>query len=347
MLFKRGKIIAKQDSNIIEDSEFESALMNNRSHANTLVYPQIEFDQGQVRRLKKIHQDLFNESNPHNEAKDAATLFKEKAIDELETVSNLIAQKQSYPFVEQLQPMADKLRKIKEMDYATLITEIGSMEDDLLDIKQDNLDPIKQFMNSGQKEIYDRLNQFDSYNQANFDYVDAHEKEVLKKAKEDSTPYRGTTMREAKEAMDTLEERVKLELKGEKDATIERYEEAIEDLKSRDEFSELSNAQKEEVMGPLQQELKKAKNERFIGNLRDQRSRLSNHLYTDQLNVMIELAQPEEDDEPKRMFIKQSNLHPSFPKKELETEEDVDDYLKELRKSMVDHINKNHNILLD
>ncbi|MCW9705232.1 BREX system P-loop protein BrxC [Fodinibius salsisoli] len=347
MLFKRGKIIAKQDSNIIEDSEFESALMNNRSHANTLVYPQIEFDQGQVRRLKKIHQDLFNESNPHNEAKDAATLFKEKAIDELETVSNLIAQKQSYPFVEQLQPMADKLRKIKEMDYATLITEIGSMEDDLLDIKQDNLDPIKQFMNSGQKEIYDRLNQFDSYNQANFDYVDAHEKEVLRKAKEDSTPYRGTTMREAKEAMDTLEERVKLELKGEKDATIERYEEAIEDLKSRDEFSELSNAQKEEVMGPLQQELKKAKNERFIGNLRDQRSRLSNHLYTDQLNLMIELAQPEEDDEPKRMFIKQSNLHPSFPKKELETEEDVDDYLKELRKSMIDHINKNHNILLD
>src|SRR5699024_4691406 len=296
MLFKRGKIIAKQDSNIIEDTAFERALMNNRSHGNTLVYPQSEFDQGQVRKLKQIHQDLFNESNPHNEAKDAATLFKEKTTDELETVSNLLAQKQSYPFVEQLQPMADKLRRIKEMDYATVVTEIAAMEAELLDIKDDNLEPIKQFMKSGQKGIYDRLNQFDSYNQANFDYVDAHEKEVLREAKEDSTPYRGATMREAKEAMDALEQRVQLELKGEKDATIERYEEAIEDLKTREEFSELSNPQKEQVMGPLQQELKKAKDERFIGNLRDQRSRLSSHLFTDQLNMMIALAQPEEED---------------------------------------------------
>src|SRR5699024_8163884 len=114
MLFKRGKIIAKQDSNIIEDTAFERALMNNRSHGNTLVYPQIEFDQGQVRKLKQIHQDLFNESNPHNEAKDAATLFKEKTTDELEAVRNLIAHKRHSPCAEQLQPMADKLRRIKE-----------------------------------------------------------------------------------------------------------------------------------------------------------------------------------------------------------------------------------------
>jgi len=225
------------------------------------------------------------------------------------------------------------------------------MEAELLDIKEDTLDPIKQFMKSGQKGIYDRLNQFDSYNQANFDYVDAHEKEVLREAKEDSTPYRGATMREAKEAMDALEQRVQLELKGEKDATIERYEEAIEDLKTREEFSELSNPQKEQVMGPLQQELKKAKDERFIGNLRDQRSRLSSHLFTDQLNMMIALAQPEEEDgkqdKPKRRFIKETNLHPSFSKKELETEEDVDEYLEALRKSMIDHIKRNHNILLD
>lgn len=350
MLFKRGKIIAKQDSNIIEDDEFLGALMSNRSHGNTLIFPQIEFDQGQIRKLKEIHRHLFNESNPHNEAKEAASLFKEKATEELEAVSGLIAQKQTYPFVKQLQPLADMLRKIKEMDYATLITEIGAMEDDILDIKADSLDPIKQFMNSGQKEIYDRLNQFDSYNQANFDYVDAREKEVLETAKEDLTPYRGNTMREAKEAMDTLENRVKLELKGERDATIERYEEAIEDLRAREEFKALNTTAKERVLSPLNRELHKAKNERFIGNLRDQRNRLGD-IKTAGLNAMIELAQPEEDDgeenKTKRRFIKESNIHPTYAKKELETEEDVDEYLKSIREAMLRHIQKKHNILLD
>src|SRR6056297_1281762 len=154
MLFKRGKIEGKQDSNILEDSEFKDALMNNRAHSNTLIHPQIEFDQGQIRKLKEIHRELFNESNPHNEAKEAATFFKEKVTDELESVTSLIAQQQNYPFMRQLKPLAEQLRNLRQMDYATLITTIGSVEDEVLDLKEDVLDPIKQFMNGGQRDIY-------------------------------------------------------------------------------------------------------------------------------------------------------------------------------------------------
>lgn len=347
MLFKRGKIETKQDSSLLEDSEFLDALMNNRSHSNTLVMPQIEFDQGQIRKLKQIHRDLFNESNPHNEAKEAASLFHLKAAEELETINGFIAQKQSYPFLSRLTPLAEQLCELRDMDYATLITEIGDMEDDLLDDKEDILDPVKQFMNSNQKKIYDRLRDFESYNQANFDYVnDAEEKEVIDQVKSDPAPYRGNAMKEAKEAMDKLENRVKIELKGERDATIEQIKETIDELKNRDEFTSLNQDHQKKVLSPLKDELQKAENERFIGNLRDQRNRLGD-IYTRQLNKIIELSTPDDEADSKPQYIKQSKIHIKFDKKELTTEEDVNEYLKEAKKALVSHINKNRKIILD
>jgi hypothetical protein len=273
-------------------------------------------------------------------------LFKEKVTDELESITNLIAQKQNYPFMEQLQPLSENLRKLRQMDYATLITTIDTIEGDILDVKEDVLDPIKQFMKSGQKDIYDRLREFEGYNQANFGFVDADEKGTITKVKEDPTPYRGSVMKDAKEAMDALEKRVKIALKSEKETTKERVEERLGDLKSRSEFNVLSSQQQKEVLQPLENTLRQVESERFIGNLRNIRTELGD-LYTRQLNRIIELSTPEEETEPKRLFIKQSNIHPKISKKELETEEDVDEYLRSLREAMVKHIQKNHNIILD
>src|SRR5690625_5444885 len=146
--------------------------MNNRHHSNTLVYPQIEFNQGQIRKLKSVHQELFNESNPHNEAKEAASYFKQKASEEIETLSGFISQVQSYPFMDQLKPLLNHLKTLRELDYASLITSIGNVEGEILDLKEDTLDPIKQFMNSEQKNIYDRLRAFEGDRKSNFNDVD-------------------------------------------------------------------------------------------------------------------------------------------------------------------------------
>jgi hypothetical protein len=294
-----------------------------------------------------VHQELFNESNPHNEAKEAARLFKEKASEELEVISGYLGQKQSYPFVKDMEDYSEQLRELRNMDYASLITSIGDQETKLLDQKEDFVDSIKQFMNSGQKVIYDRLREFEGYNQANFNYIDAVEKETLNEVREDTTPYRGNAMKDAKTAMDSLEEKVKLELTEERKATIKLIEEKIEEIKTRPEYQELDNSDKNRVLDPLLKAKERAISERYIGNLRNQRAQLGDVL-TSQLNYLMELATSEEDeDKPKRQFIKQSNILTSFSRKELETEEDVDEYLKSLREAMVTHIQKKHNIILD
>jgi len=58
MLFKRGKIESKQDSTLLEDAALLDALMNNRAHGNTLIYPQIGIPPELVRKLKSIQTQL-------------------------------------------------------------------------------------------------------------------------------------------------------------------------------------------------------------------------------------------------------------------------------------------------
>lgn len=73
-------------------------------------------------------------------------------------------------------------------------------------------------------------------------------------------------MKDAKAAMDALENKVRLELQGEKDATLELIEEKITDLRVRSEFQSLGNLEKEQVVKPLMDQKNQAKEERFIGN---------------------------------------------------------------------------------
>lgn len=73
-------------------------------------------------------------------------------------------------------------------------------------------------------------------------------------------------MKDAKAAMDALENKVRLELQGERDATLELIEEKITDLRVRSEFQSLGNLEKEQVVKPLMDQKNQTKEERFIGN---------------------------------------------------------------------------------
>jgi len=346
MLFQRGKIEAKKDSSIIGDGEFTEALLNNRWHGNTLVYPQIEFELGEIRKLKIIYRDLFNETNPHNEAKEAAELFKEKLTEELGTIRELIAQKNRYKFLYQLEPLFEQMRRLSKMDYAQLITRISDVENEILDLKENILDPIKQFMNGSLKDIYDDVIEFENYNQANFSYIAVPEKQIIDQVQEAQHPYRGTIMKDAKAAMDKIKKRLKETLQEEKQVTLLQIEKKVSQLTQKSDFAELSGEEKEKVLQPFQKLKNQADIERFVGNLKAIRSNVSD-IYADQLNVMIQLTTSEEESKSKRLFIKQSNIKFTFNKRELESAADVEDYIDSLRIAMLSEIQKNHNITLD
>jgi len=157
-LYKRGKIEAKQDSNLLTDEDFLSNLQNNRTFSNTLLEPQVDFDQKLVKRLKEVYQELFDEACSLNDARDIANSFKEKAKNEARQLNQLIGNKSSYPFLSSLEKLTEKLEHISDMDYNLVITGVTDFENELLDQKENVLDPIRKFWHGEQKKIFDGIN---------------------------------------------------------------------------------------------------------------------------------------------------------------------------------------------
>ncbi len=179
LLFKKGKIEAKNAENDLDDKGMMDVFDNNRTWLSTLVSPQLEIPFTEVKHLKEVYLEAFNETNPYTEAKEVAMLFREKALTQQKGILQLLVEGELYPFLKALAPLADLLHKLAMMNYVELYKNFRNYEDELLDLKETVYDPIIQFWHSEQKNIFDQIFRFHNDNQANFDHIEAPERETL------------------------------------------------------------------------------------------------------------------------------------------------------------------------
>jgi hypothetical protein len=346
-LFKRGKIESRQDSAVLEDSQFLDALMNNRSWTNTLIYPQIDFDQAQVKKLKDFHQSLFNESNPYTEPKEIASQFKLKTQEELNYIKGLIVNQSQYKFLSALQPLEVQLGNLVNMDYATLINSVKEYEDKILDAKENLLDPVKKFMNGEQKKIYDTAITFMTGNQANFDYIDSPEKAILADTITSLTPYKGDIMRKAKQAIDDLGKKILQKIEEERSETQTLIKLKSDTVCNNEDFKKLLPAQQESILQPFIDLARNVKDQTFIANIRVARQK-ADDLLTVQLNKVSELVHLKENTGSERpQYVKSSDVRLNFSKQELKSEADVEEYAQAVRIAFLEQIKKNRKITLN
>ena len=355
-LYKRGKLEFKQNSNILEDEEVVIALLNSANYGTTVLEPQAEIDPKQVKRLKQCYQDAFDESCPVKEPKDVGVAFRNKLKEMAVDVDKLLAQKRNYSFLESLEPFSDFLERILRNDYHFFLTEISSFEDELLDAKEELLDPIKRFMNGEQRKIYNSIKDFVDGNTANISYIEGDEFETLQTLINSKTPYKGNGIQLAKAAKDSITEKVLSAIEKEKEEAKDSVERLMEEIKRKDEFIALSPADQGKVVKPFFDHLSKIGNERFIANIRDLKNEAVNELYSNQLNEMIRLSTPDtiEDgegtdgvvSEPKPHYITMRSIKPDYPKTELKTEQDVNEYIEAYRKKLLEQVRNNRRITI-
>jgi len=348
-LYKRGKIEVKQDSNLLEDEQFLNALLNSSNHGNTILDPQATFDAGAVKKLKDAYKDAFDESCPHREAKDVAVAFKDKLTQMRVVVDQMLASRQSYPFLKALESFSEQLKRWSNKEYSYFITSLSDFEDDLLDAKEDLLSPIQRFMNGEQRKIYDEVKRLLDGNTANFDFIQSDELETLKTLIASDTPYKGNGVQLAKAAKDELSKKV-MELIAEEKAAFEKVvAEYIEDVTKRDVFKKLDMEQQLKVTSALNYKKNAIVNERFIANIRQSKQQLS-QIHTDALNLMATMAAPKKEEgkaaEPVAKYMRRSQIHVAFDKNELVTEEDVNEYVEVLRQAYLKRIKENIKINL-
>jgi len=114
-------------------------------------------------------------------------------------------------------------------------------------------------------------------------------------------------------------------------------------FKKKDEFSKLSDSQKEEILSPFNEATKELKDERFISNIKNITQNVQNRIEPQQLTKLQRLTSVGAE---QFEYIKASGIHVSYDKRELKTNEDVDDYIETLREKYKEQISKNRRISL-
>ena len=344
-LYKRGKIEIKQDSNLLEDHQVIDALLISSNYGNTLVEVQRDIDPTLIRELKSLYSEAFDETCPNQEAKDIAIGFKDKLSSLYQDINGLILNSNNYPFLNLLLPIQEQMRSWAGKDYSYFILNRPEYEDTLLDAKEDLIDPIKKFMNGDQRKIYDDIRLLVNSDTTNLSFVDGDEMDELRSVIRHEKPFVGNLIREAKATMDSLKNKILEKIKNEKELAVERVNNIISHFKEKDEFSQLNDGQKEEVLMPFNSALREIMEERYISNIRNIALRVQDSIEAKQLTELLKLTSKgqEKDDV---LYIKANNIIISYDKRELKTDEDVDEYIETLREKYKDQISKSRRIIL-
>ena len=346
-LYKRGKVELSQDSNLLDDDGALNAFINNRLYSNTLLEPQVDYDPRLIKQLMNVYSDYFDESCPAKEAKEVALAFKNKLNLEYGWLNQMLMNKEIYPFLSILDPVAEFVEKLTKKEYTYYLTNVKDFEDDLLDYKEKTVDPIKRFWNGEQKNIYDSIRKFFSGNQSNLEYIQCEELDVIREVNDHGTPFYGTLIKDAKTAKDAWTKKVISQIEEERKLTEAEIGKAINRIQSHDDFKALDDAKRKQVLKPFEEETKKVKEQRFIANLRGTRAYVKGELLEMQLTEMVKLANP--IIEPDKPLIHYQNIHNvkiEFPKNELQSKEDIEKYVEALKTRLNELINDNKRISL-
>lgn len=353
-LYKRNKISLKQDTNNLDDKGVLEALQKSNQYANTIIELEEEIQNTQIQKLKNFYQEYFNEPNLGNEPKEISRLFKQRIEKEVKDISEIYFLRSRLKFLDSLGEPLDRLKLIAEKDHPYFFNSLDQYQDNLLDDKENFLEPVKKFMNGAQRSIYENVLNYLENNKANFDFIKNENLDHLEKVAESPAPYKGNMIQGAKPVLELVQKDISEQLKNERENASEEIKQCIEKLRSFREFSRLESNQKDVIVAPLEKIINEIEQERFIGNIRTKTHNASTSIYQQQLELMMRLANPTMPDDPKSkepaktklIFVRKDSVKVNFSKPVLETNQDVEDYLKELKKQYLKIINENKKISL-
>lgn len=366
MLCARGKVEIRKDGNILEEDDLEHALLNSRGHANVVLEPQIDFTASQVRNLKEFYEDFFDAPPQAGEAK---ALGKETGAALQELIGQLnvfVAQAGQYPFLNTLAPVVEQLEAIAGKPYTWYLTELLRQDDELLDLKEQLIDPVRKFMSGPQKDIYSQAKAFVQNQEPNFTYlsrqpsVNSNQKGAdgaklmpndLIRTLDDPHCFKGNRMQRLKMQMDELRTEVDQKVEEIRSQAIEMLNGMQSRMQSMDEYKKLPEARASELDSPYKELIDHMSQQGLIAVINDSLRYFEEQGYQNLLAKMVEMASPKprpdttnsgasasQVAEPEIEYISTRKIRVSFDKAWLASETDVDQYLTKFREALLKEI---------
>ena len=372
-LCANGKVEVRMDGAILEDSELARALTNSQRQSNLVLEPQVEFSSSQVRQLKEFYEDFFAKPASNNEAKalgnEAIDAFKEM----LKELENWLADAKNYPFLTVLEPAVQRLRKLVKESYTWYLTDLNEdIEDELLKLKEQVIDPIYGFMNGSQIDIYDDANKFLKNQSANFDYIEREQVRVLQASLSDSSVYKGSQIQKIKVLLDSLKVKIDESLQQFRSQSIETLKQMQSRMQEMDEYKKLPDIRQTELDAPYTQLIDNVNEQVLIAVINDRLQYFKDKGYSSILQKMVVMAtpkptpvptkasnsssdsnkaqsqvsKPQRVSESKNEYITSSKINIPYDRAWLENETDVERYLQAMSEALLAEIRKGKRIYI-
>jgi hypothetical protein len=356
-LCARAKVEVRLDSNLLEDSALEANLKNTARAANIVLLPQVEFNASQVRTLKAFYEEMFDSPPSSSEAKAlgnetvaAFTLLQQQ-------LTSLLADKKTFPFLEALVPAMADLNEAIGKPYTWYLTDLPKIEDSLLDLKEQTLDPIRKFMNSPQKDIFTEASALLVSNEENLVHLAGDTETQITNILTSPTCLAGNKMQQLKTLADDLRAKLVSLVSSERTKAKEKINELMKRVTATSEYQGLTSEQRTEVDGPFKVCLTNLERQKLIAVIQVTATNFENTEYPKILSHMSTLAhtaptpQPQPDlgtpdqvvppkpqpvvkPQPVIQYVSANSVKVPFAKPWLASDEDVDVYIEAMREAL-------------
>ena len=352
-----SKIEITLDGTLLKRTEIVSTLRNTQKYSHMVVAPQRVFDQKVVSSFRKFLIGFTDEGAMSKDPLELARTGKEllnKKLVELKSLSTGAR----YPFIDQIDEPISMLTQLCVHPAEWYISDFPGA-DDLLDAKDNVIDPIKAFLNVTQRTIYDTAEEFMKTQQVNLGYLPANVAGEVSLLLEDPQVFRGNKISRLNSAVKALESRIQT-------AIEEQRVEAIDDINTRWQhipaskaYQDATEVAQQSVTQKAQTVLDRVRQETQIPVIRSLATTFADTTYPEILDELAAAApapepvvnqDPDIPDPPAPVPAKHTiaikKLALPGTGDVLETAVDVEHYLDQLRETLLATINDNKRIAL-
>ena len=344
-LVGNGNVALTLDANPVMRTAAAPLIRNTGKQQHTVVAPQKAYDATKVAAFRKFCTDFFDEGAVPSDPTELARFGKDKLAAKRDELNALVSSSR-YPFVGQLSSVVTLLDQVvgKPIDWY-----LGDFEmaDELIEAKEDLVDPIKSFLNGQQAKIFDEAQAFLSTNTGNLGYLPAGSADSVKMLLADTNAFRGNKMNQLKAAADGLRgqiDDVVSDKRAEVTAALEGRKAEV--LGSAYYANATSDAQ-ESVVRRIDQILTRLVGETQAALILQVGATFEQDDYPELLSRLVASQQGgSSGGTPPKPMVSVKTIHVSGASGVLESEVDVDNYLAALRAALVATLNDGKRITL-
>lgn len=340
-MYMKQKIDIKQNSTPLNKKEVLSTLTNNRQF-NAIVAPRVEVDKPKIDKTKQILSELYPNasfnSTSTREIYDVAMSETTSLISACRNFMNL-----NYSFNSSFQDIIDVLSPLEKLTTDTLFDTVVSMEDVLLNAKDNFIEPIMEFMNGDKRKIYDSVIKFVNDNKNNLRYIDDSQKSIIEALSTLDKPYSENHIPKAKQAHQAIEALLQPLIEQTRAEAITKIEAVIKELQENENFTKIPEADRYKVIRPRQELIESINHTSSIDTIKQ---RTNSESLADELNKGIEkIYELIEVKLPIPDTVRIATLTPRS-KLTLKNSDDVNEYIDKLKENLLNEIDSGKQILL-